>query len=96
MKRRGVIMALMASCRALLQGQNMENVKGISTWIRLEIPRNPPLITFGAIRPVSGDNNLFSITRTEVHPFDFALEVRFEGRVVRLTASEIMDALEGK
>ena len=84
-------MTLAAMCGALIEGVKAQT----SVALVLEIPKEHD-ISYPTYKPDPGGGNFLVIEEISQTLYDYALEVRFGDRVVRLTGDEIMDALEGK
>lgn len=111
MKRRGVIAALIGACSGVLRGQQPTGGFGPDQSAQgTPGPQGPSGTAFVIDLPLAPhkDPFLHNCHAVEGHyyvecdhtpnppPYEYALEVRFDGRVVKLTGKEIMDALEGK
>lgn len=94
-RRTAVIFALLALAARRSMGQ--VEPKRTATWLVVDIPTHtpPPVVTTCQSLGPAGTGD-FVCTAEARQAYTHALEVRYQDRVVRLTASEIMDALEGK
>jgi len=89
MTRRGVIAALLAFFSLQAKGQEREP----STAFEVEVPEDQFGINRNCKKVPNTDNLVYCDPEP---PYQYALTVKYKTRVVRFTADELMDILEGK